>query len=141
MTEEELKNKYSTFITKISEILGLGKPIDVLKLCATTDLFFQPLKKRIEELEKEKCELLGIIQGKDKVIKDLEWQSLKVLKDNDNYQTDNDKLEEENAELKEQLEKMKRCNMCKYSTRLGYCKIREHGGVCENRDKWEIKEE
>jgi hypothetical protein len=28
-----------------------------------------------EELEKEKCELLGIIQGKDKVIADLEEEN------------------------------------------------------------------
>ena len=45
------------------------------------------------------------------------------------------------SELESQIEKMKRCDMCKYSTRLGYCKIRQHGGVCENRNKWEIKEE
>ena len=57
MTREELKNKYSAFITEISEILGLGKPVDILKLCATTDLFFQPLEKRITELEKENEEL------------------------------------------------------------------------------------
>ena len=57
MTKEEMKNKYSAFITEISEILGLGKPVDILKLCATTDLFFQPLEKRIAELEKENSEL------------------------------------------------------------------------------------
>ena len=51
MTKDEMKNKYSTFIAEISEILGLGKPIDILKLCATTDSFFQPLEKRIAELE------------------------------------------------------------------------------------------
>ena len=39
MNKEELKNKYSAFITEISEILGLGKPVDILKLCAATDLF------------------------------------------------------------------------------------------------------
>ena len=54
-----MKNKYIAFITEISEILGLGKPIDILKLCATTDLFFQPLEKRIAELEKENAELKG----------------------------------------------------------------------------------
>lgn len=43
-------------------------------------------------------------------------------------------------ELQQQIEKMKRCNMCKYGTRLGYCKIRQNNGVCENYDKWEIKE-
>ena len=57
MTKDEMKNKYIVFITEISEILGLGKPIDILKLCATTDLFFQPLKKRIAELEKENAQL------------------------------------------------------------------------------------
>ena len=59
MTKDEMKNKYIAFITEISEILGLGKPIDILKLCATTDLFFQPLEKRIAELEKENAELKG----------------------------------------------------------------------------------
>ena len=57
MTDEEMKNKYGDFITKISEILGLGRPVDILKLCATTDLFFHPLEKRIAELEKENAEL------------------------------------------------------------------------------------
>ena len=57
MTKDEMKNKYIAFITEISEILGLGKPIDILKLCATTDLFFQPLEKRIAELEKENAQL------------------------------------------------------------------------------------
>ena len=52
---DEMKNKYKTFITKISEILGLGKPVDILKLCATTDLFFQSSENRITELEKA-CE-------------------------------------------------------------------------------------
>lgn len=45
MTKDEMKNKYSAFITEISEILGLGKPVDILKLCSTTDLFFQPLEQ------------------------------------------------------------------------------------------------
>lgn len=57
MTKDEMKKKYIAFITKISEILSLGKPIDILKLCATTDLFFHPLEKRIAELEKENAEL------------------------------------------------------------------------------------
>lgn len=57
MTKDELKNKYSSFIMEVSEILGLGKPVDILKLCAVTDSFFQPLKNRIAELEKENAEL------------------------------------------------------------------------------------
>ena len=45
------------------------------------------MRSRIVELEKEKCELLGIIQGKDKVIQE---------------------LEKENAELKEKLDKIRK---------------------------------
>ena len=47
--------------------------------------------KAIAELEKEKYELLGIIQGKDKVIQE---------------------LEKENAELKEQCLILADCNTC-----------------------------
>lgn len=39
------------------------------------------VEERIAELEQEKCELLGIIQGKDKVIKDLKEDN-KVMSDN-----------------------------------------------------------
>ena len=31
-----------------------------------------------EELEKEKCELLGIIQGKDKIIQELEKENAEL---------------------------------------------------------------
>ena len=34
--------------------------------------------KQIAELEKEKCELLGIIQGKDKVIQELEKENAEL---------------------------------------------------------------
>ena len=44
------------------------------------------------------------------------------------------------ADLEAQIEKMKRCSTCKYSTDLGYCKIRCNGGECNKMDKWEIKE-
>ena len=57
MTKDEMENKSRAFITEISEILGLGKPIDILKLCATTDLFFKPLEEQITELKKENAEL------------------------------------------------------------------------------------
>lgn len=78
MTKNEMENKSRAFITEISEILGLGKPIDILKLCATTDLFFKPLEERIVELEKENAELkeqLGdkvMQKRKDKA--DLVWK-------------------------------------------------------------------
>ena len=78
MTKDEMENKSRAFITEISEILGLGKPIDILKLCATTDLFFKPLEERITKLEKENAELkeqLGdkvMQKRKDKA--DLVWK-------------------------------------------------------------------
>ena len=78
MTKDEMENKSRAFITKISEILGLGKPIDILKLCTTTELFFKPLEERIIELEKETAELkeqLGdkvMQKRKDKA--DLVWK-------------------------------------------------------------------
>ena len=59
MNQEEQKEKYSAFISDVSEILGLGKPIDILKLCMVTDRFFKPLQNQVKELEaqieKMKC--------------------------------------------------------------------------------------
>ena len=52
MTEEQ-KEKYSAFVTEISEILGLGKPVDIIKLCVATDHFFKPLQNQIKELQEE----------------------------------------------------------------------------------------
>lgn len=66
------------------------------KACVGCDKF----KKSIVVFKQEKRELLGIIQCKDNVIKDLEWQLQEVAKDNDNYQAENKELEKENAELK-----------------------------------------
>ena len=37
------------------------------------------MRSRIAELEKEKCELLGIIRDKDKVIQELEKEKLQFL--------------------------------------------------------------
>ena len=56
MREEELKEKYKAYINDVSGLLGLGKPIDILKLCIITDAFFLPLQKCIEELEEENAE-------------------------------------------------------------------------------------
>ena len=36
------------------------------------------MRSRIAELEKEKCELLGIIQGKDKVVQELEKENAEL---------------------------------------------------------------
>ncbi len=38
----------------------------------------EPREKRIDELEKEKCELLGIIQGKDTAIQDLQKENAEL---------------------------------------------------------------
>lgn len=51
MNQEEQKEKYSAFISDVSEILSLGKPIDILKLCMVTDRFFKPLQNQVNELE------------------------------------------------------------------------------------------
>lgn len=53
MNQEEQKEKYSAFISDVSEILGLGKPIDILKLCMITDRFFKPLQNQVKELEEQ----------------------------------------------------------------------------------------
>ena len=98
MTKDEMKNEYSAFISKISEILGLGKPIDILKLCATTDLFFKPLEERIIELEKEITEL--------KQAKAIAQLNL----DNSRLSIENERLHKENIALKEIKELFSRLN-------------------------------
>ena len=59
MTEEQ-KEKYANFLDKVSEILGLNKPVDILRLCAVTDEYLRSIEKRITELEKENAELKSI---------------------------------------------------------------------------------
>ena len=71
--------------------------------------------KGIPDLEKEKCELLGIIQGKDKAIKN---------------------LKEENAKLKSQIEKMKCCANCDFVFRDGNC---YYDKECKNKDHWKLR--
>ena len=113
MDKDEMKNKYSTFITEISEILGLGKPVDIIKLCATTDLFFQPLEKRIAELEQEVSEVRQHLDLTEK-----EWG--KDLDKQIHFKTLCTKLEKENAELKEtvlQFQKDSYCGVCHFKTK------------------------
>ncbi len=63
MTEEQ-KEKYANFLDKVSEILGLNKPVDILRLCAVTDEYFKPIEKRMTELEKENAELkIELVEG------------------------------------------------------------------------------
>ena len=71
-------------------------------------------------LEKEKCEILGIIQGKDKVIQ---------------------KLEKENAELKEQIEQMKCCENCRYYSRTyEHCYSYDSYQNCKSLSNWRLAE-
>ena len=42
-------------------------------------MWFSAIQKDVAELEKEKCELLGIIQGKDKVIQELKKELNSML--------------------------------------------------------------
>lgn len=53
-------------------------------------------------------------------------------------QKDKGNLTDRVRELEQQIEKMKRCSICKYSSNLGYCKIRCNGGECNKMDKWEL---
>ena len=98
MVKDEMENKSRAFITEISEILGLGKPIDILKLCATTDLFFKPLEERITELEKEIAEL-----KQAKTIAQLNLDNSKLI-------IENERLHKENIALKEIKELLCRTN-------------------------------
>ena len=69
MTEEQ-KEKYANFLDKVSEILGLNKPVDILRLCAVTDEYLKPLEKHIAELEKENAELKEEMEAKQVVLND-----------------------------------------------------------------------
>lgn len=51
MTKEQ-KEKYNAFLNEVSEILGLNKPVDVLKLCAVVDEYIAPFQKHISELKR-----------------------------------------------------------------------------------------
>ena len=85
----------------------------------------------IKELEKEKCELLGIIQGKDKVIQELkkELNSMLVSK--------NQQL----AKAKEIIEKMKCCENCRhYSHTYGHCYSYDEYQNCKSLSNWRLAE-
>lgn len=94
MTKEELKEKYSNFIADVSEILGLGKPIDILKLCQVTDRFFRPLQDKVIDLEKENVQW----KQRNETLKDALEHARKV------YGDDLEKSYKEIAELKRDKE-------------------------------------
>ena len=79
--------------------------------------------KAIAELEKEKCELLGIIQVKDKVIQELEKENAEFRNitefqqsSNMNRYFENKKLKDENTGLKEKLN-MRSYQNCKHNNK------------------------
>lgn len=81
-----------------------------------------------EELEKEKCELLGIIQSKDEAIKDL----------HDNYEQYKAVAEPEIAALKTTIAKLRNCMNCKHRDTKGHSSCKDKGIVlCSH---WEMKE-
>lgn len=116
---EEQKEKYSTFITEVSEILGLGKPVDIIKLCATTDLFFRPLEKRIAELEKENAELKGL--------KDVAT----LIRANNGTVITLMQLNNRLVSANQLINKLKKCDNCKENTTINPFCI-----DCENHSKW-----
>ena len=94
MTKEKLKKENAELKEKISVLLsckncpenkgGWGCEKEYENKCLTQKIMY------IKELKEEKCELLGIIQGKDKVIQELEKENAelklyaKALEETDN---------------------------------------------------------
>ena len=97
----------------------------------------EPLK-RIEELEKEKCELLGIIQGKDKAIADLKKENA-AYRDISENKIEN--LKDDVRALRKQIAKMRNCENCQtVRDANGNCYLHKDG-KCDPKTKikWEIK--
>lgn len=115
MTKEELKSidtsKYK--ITETGQVLKMTKeelereyygrrptepyseddsPNDWANIVQYAEENLNKVFKAIAELEKEKCELLGIIQGKDKVIQELEKENAKLKKQVENRNCSNCRL-------------------------------------------------
>ena len=112
MNKEKLKKENAKLQEKISVLLsctncpenkgGWGCEKEYENKCLTQKIVY------IKELKEEKCELLGIIQGKDKVIQE---------------------LEKENAELDCQMNRNKSCYSCANATNR--CFKNEIGCPCE----------
>ena len=101
MTDEQ-KEKYANFLNEVSGILGLNKPVDVLRLCAVTDEYFKPIEKRIAELEEENEKLKKRCGKYEMKISKMEKGTCDICRE-----TEKDKrieeLEKENAELKARI--------------------------------------
>ena len=112
MTKEKLKKENAKLQEKISVLLSCTNcPENKGGWICAKEYENKCLTQKIEfikELEEEKCELLGIIQGKDKVIQE---------------------LEKENAELTCQMKRNTFCYSCKNATER--CYRNEIGCPCE----------
>lgn len=95
MTKEEIKQKTSLWFLLNPNVSEEEKNCVIEKVMATKATIVSKaalcniityILKQNAELEKEKCELLGIIQGKDKVIQELkkELNSMLVGKNQQN---------------------------------------------------------
>ena len=103
MTDKELYDKAVDDLWSIAS--GTPEEID-----AMTTPWIAGYRKGIDELEKEKRELLGIIQGKDKAI----------------------------ADLKTTILKLRNCMNCKHRDTKGHSSCKDKGIVlCSH---WEMKE-
>ena len=77
MTEEELEREY--YCRRPTEPYSEDdNPNDWANIVQYAEENLGKAFKAIAELEKEKCELLGIIQGKDKVIQELEKENAEL---------------------------------------------------------------
>lgn len=97
---EEQKEKYANFLDKISEILTLNKPVDILRLCAVTDEYLRPIEKHITELEKENAELKAKVNA-------LENANKAMVKELDDMTSGGISVLENVVRSKEQLTKAK----------------------------------
>lgn len=87
MTKEELEREY--YGRRPTEPYSEDdSPNDWANIVQYAEENLGKMFKAIAELEKEKCELLGIIQGKDKVIQELEKENAE-LKEKVSYLEDN----------------------------------------------------
>ena len=81
MTEEELEREY--YGRRPTEPYSEDdSPNDWANIVQYAEENLGKAFKAIAELEKEKCELLGIIQGKDKVIQELEKENAELKSKN-----------------------------------------------------------
>lgn len=69
-------------------------------------MWFSAIQKDVAELEKEKCELLGIIQGKDKVIQELKKENAELKNRNSELAGQKASLERWYGEAKELIEEL-----------------------------------